>query len=118
MYGGSYDQRPGVPVDAVLLGAAMHLDTGPLAAGKLVYSRGCVLLGWSFRERAGTPALAQADLLDGGSAGGELVVPFSIAASGTQEAPASWPGIQVKSGLYLNVIAGTLGGVLFIVPEQ
>lgn len=73
-----------------------------------------VLMGWSLRESAGTPAVATAYIRDGTSATAPIVAVIEFAAnvSGTE-----WfgpQGIRINTGVYLDMVAGELEGAIFL----
>lgn len=87
--------------------------TGDLA----LLSQRVTLLGWSLMEDAGSPALASAYLRDGGSAGAAIVAAIKMPLSGTSQV---WfgdidnGGINLKNGLFLDMVAGSISGAIYI----
>lgn len=78
------------------------------------YTGSGVLYGFSFRESAGTPAAAGFALRDGTSASADFICAINFAAD---EATIVWlgpQGIPFNTGIYLDVQAGELEGVLYI----
>lgn len=79
-----------------------------------VYVGSGVLLGFSFRESAGTPAAASFVLRDGTSASGDMIIALNFA---SDEATLAWlgpQGINFTAGLYLDIQAGELEGAVYI----
>lgn len=72
------------------------------------------LLGFAYRERAGTPAAAAFRIVHGATvAGGTTLVPVEVAAN---ESGVVWfgePGLAAANGLSIAVEAGTLDVELF-----
>lgn len=75
------------------------------------------LMGWSLMEDAGTPALASLYLRDGTSASGAIVAAIKMAASGSNN---NWlgdidnGGVTLKNGLFLDMIAGSVSGAIYL----
>lgn len=76
-----------------------------------------VLLGWSLYEDAAAPALASAIIRDGTSTAGAIVGAVKMPASGSSQ---QWfgdidnGGIVLSNGLFLDMIAGSLTGAIYI----
>lgn len=81
-----------------------------------VETRSVRLMGYSFKESTGA-ATAQIAILDGGSVAGSPVVFIDLIAN---ESTRDWfgpGGILIKSGLFLQVIAGSVTGVIWEVDQ-
>lgn len=95
---------------ALLLIPPRPLPTGTINASKSLLNMACILTGFSFREAAGTPALAQLELFDGADNTGGLVSAIAIAASGSVQVGQGIEGVICQQGLFLSMIAGTVRG--------
>lgn len=78
-----------------------------------VFSRPCVVTGCSFRESASTPAAATIILRNGTSASAPIVATIEIPADGSM-ADNYEPGIYCHDGLYVDRVAGTTEGVVYV----
>ena len=79
-----------------------------------VYTGSGTLMGFALRESAGTAAAAGAVLRDGTSASADMIAPVNLAAD---ESAREWygpQGIPFNTGVYLDMQAGELEGVLYI----
>ncbi len=69
------------------------------------------LAGFSVRESAGTPDAAVVNLRHGSATGQVL---FALELAGNESAGIDFPGhISAPSGVYVQVVSGTVDGVLF-----
>lgn len=69
------------------------------------------LAGFSIKEAAGTPAAATVNLRDS-AVGGQILVSLELA--GDESAVANFEKlIPVDTGVYVEVVAGTISGVLY-----
>lgn len=68
--------------------------------------------GWSFLETTGA-ATATLELLDGDGNSGTTVAVISLAAGGSMSFHAPGRGIEVRSGLWLNAVAGSVRGSIW-----
>ncbi|MGH7748059.1 MAG: hypothetical protein ACREQ5_25370, partial [Candidatus Dormibacteria bacterium] len=76
------------------------------ASGRVVW--------WAWRETTGA-APATFRLWDGSNNGGQLLVPFSLSANGSTR---DYPGLHslpYSIGLYLEVLTGTVEGVVMVI---
>lgn len=80
-----------------------------ITASQPLFARECRLYGWSFVEDTDTDP-ASIELIDGGNANGALVVPITLSAGQSTRDWLGKPGLEVRSGLYLNVISGSVSG--------
>lgn len=81
-------------------------------------SAGLRLLGAAWRESAGSPAVASFDIVHGATgAGGTMLVPVELAASGSASAWFGPNGVACPNGLSINWIAGAVDIVLFYVTD-
>jgi len=71
----------------------------------------CLLVGWSFQETAG--AAARAQVLNGQDAKGSFAGFVSLAANGAVTDQASDEGVLCQGGVFLNVTAGSVQGVIY-----
>lgn len=83
-----------------------------LAADKILWPRGGVLLGWSIREPAGSAAVLE--LHDGGDATGELMGAIPLAASGGSTIWFGPQGVPIRTSVFGHVVSGQVTGVLWI----
>jgi hypothetical protein len=88
----------------------------PVSAGAAIIVGGPVQLwGWALRESTGA-APAAVDLFSGTNTTGLLVAPINLLANeSTREGPWTVP-IQCN-GLAMNVRAGAVTGVVYVVPQ-
>lgn len=101
---------------------AFPLSFGPLGVGQAQLITGAgVWCGESIEETTGA-ASARAVLLDQDGAGaGVTLGPFTLGASGSRNDPPNGNGVWFTRGLRLNVTAGSVAGVLYVVlvtPDQ
>lgn len=80
---------------------------------QIVTGRG-ELVGWNIWESAGSPAAAQVRFHDGTTTGGALVGGAKMAASETTEGPNYDEGIRFTTGLFMEVVAGNVEGIVLI----
>lgn len=76
------------------------------------FSGACILAGIAFRETAG--AAAQFELFDGTSSGGVEALPVFLAANGIYQLQMGRDGPLFRSGIFLNVTAGSVRGCLWV----
>lgn len=69
--------------------------------------------GWSFLETTGA-AVALIELWDGGASGGETVATIALAAGASADRPCPGLGILIRSGLTVNVLAGSVRGSVWV----
>ena len=74
----------------------------------------CTLMGWSIHESAGSAAVASLILRDGTSASGAIVAVLELAADGDDHVWFGPDGIRVNGGLYVDRVAGSTEGAVFI----
>jgi len=77
------------------------------------YTGQCRLLGWSFREDAGTPAVATVRLFDGLDNTGTLIAAIELAESGSDHEWYGPQGVWVKVGVFVEKVAGTSEGSVY-----
>lgn len=89
------------------------LPFGPFGAGVQVVAVGDWLLaGWSVLETTGL-AVAAAELYDGSTAGGLLVGVVQVPSGQASSAFFGGHLLHIGNGLAVNVLSGTLKGVLY-----
>lgn len=72
------------------------------------------LMGYSVRESAGTPAAAEANIVEGSTgSGGDNVNHIELSGDGSDHAWFGPDGIEMQSGISVNVVSGTIDLVLF-----
>lgn len=74
-----------------------------------------LLRGWSFGETTGSAAGA-ANLYDGASASGVLVASVFLLQGTSTTSRGSDAGIIVRTGLFLDMLAGNLSGAVYYTP--
>ena len=72
------------------------------------------LSGWSIWESAGSPAAAQVRFRDGTTSGGTIIGGTRLVASGSDGGPNMDEGIRFTTGIYMEVVAGSVEGVVYI----
>jgi hypothetical protein len=111
--------RPPSP-DAGDTGSGEIVNVGALSisASRPLFNRNGRLISLTVAESTGAAA-ARVALLDGADTGGELLVPVSVISGGTQTVNLGERGIPVRSGLFLQVIAGSVSiGAFIRVPDD
>lgn len=78
-----------------------------------LYVGAAVLAGWSWVETTGLNN-ATVNLLDGPA--GPLIVPVTLAPNESTRDPLPFPGIYVRTGLYVQVTLGSVAGSLWFAP--
>lgn len=91
----------------------ISLPIAATGAGGSLTQRPCRLYGWSFVETTGAAAAAF-DLIDGGSAAGAEISPFTLTAGQSTRDWLGQPGLLIQSGLSLAVTAGTVRGAVWV----
>lgn len=95
-----------------MAGEAIPLAVANTSSSGAIGSAGrAQLRGYSLKEAAGTPAAARCNIRDGN--GGPILASINFAASGSAT---QWfdGGIRVNNQLYLQVLAGTVEGVIYV----
>lgn len=94
-------------------------DAAPVVASRQVIGGAvCTLAGWSVRETTGAAA-ASFNLYNGSGVGGELLGVGQVAAGLADTEIFESPGIYVETGkIYLDVVAGSILGVLYVRMED
>lgn len=96
---------------AVVLQGAEVRSVPATTTGRRISTSAGRLMGWALRETAGAPATVY--LRDGRDAGGEIVVPLQLAANeSTRDYFAG--GLSLVDSLYLDVVAGSVEGAVFV----
>lgn len=98
----------------------LEVATVPLSAvsaSRLLFGRGCWLMGWSLIEPTGAAA-ASALFYEGSGTNGSVVGGFSIA-QGTDSNQGFGPfGIVCDGGLFLDVLAGEVTGSVTVIASR
>lgn len=71
------------------------------------------LYGWSVREAAGSPAVATVIVHAGTDASGPAIGEIELAANGASTEWFGPQGVQMRDGIFVEVVAGTVEGVVF-----
>jgi hypothetical protein len=74
---------------------------------------GFLIGGWSLIETTGA-ASATLELIDGDANGGTSIAVISLAAGACQCFPAPGRGLEVRSGLWLSAVAGSVRGSIWV----
>ena len=84
-----------------------------VTADTQLFTRQCYLRGWSIRENTGSAA-AKLEFYDGLDANGTLLGALCLAQGTSDQANWSGGGIRCRIGLFVNVIAGSVRGAVFV----
>lgn len=95
-------------------GRVQDFDLGVRAASVLVSGYGCDLHGWAIAESTGA-AVAKVRIRDGRDVGGAVVAPITLVASGSSAVWFGENGVACESGVFLEVVAGSVEAVLYLV---
>jgi hypothetical protein len=93
--------------------AIQDYDLGTVAASRLVAGFRTMLHGWAICEATGA-AVAKVRIHDGGNAGGAVVAPIALAASGTSFVFMPGEGIDMGAGVFLELVSGSVEATLYI----
>lgn len=93
----------------ISVGANQAVSVPVTAANTLISSSPCVLLGWSLAEATGA-AVASVEFVTGGNPVGES----RLAAGASDTHSIAGGGIYIRSGLTMNVLAGSVKGAVYI----
>jgi hypothetical protein len=88
----------------------------PVASGLLDNTAGRLTF-WSFTETTGA-ATAEIRLFDGSSAGGASIADITLAAGQSTRDWLGHDGLPYETGLFLQVVSGTVNGQVFSIPEN
>lgn len=99
-----------------LPGARPQPITAITSAGTVV-SGASLLRGWSLKESTGS-ATAACDIYDGDGTNGLLVATITLRTNESTREVIPGGGIEIRTGLYYVVVAGTIKGSLWAVPGQ
>lgn len=75
------------------------------------------LIGWSLRETTGSAA-ASVDIYDGNTNEGTKVASMAMASGGDDHIYMGPFGIPVRTGLYLDVVSGSVAGAVWVRIEE
>ncbi len=96
--------------------ASIDVNNGVIADVEpaVAAATGLVLLGYSCREVAGTPAAAAFNIIHGATvAGGVKTVVVELAANGSETVWFGPDGIAVDSGISIDIVAGAVDVEIF-----
>lgn len=82
------------------------------AASVTLWSTSAIFRGVAIRENAGSPALARFNLKDG--INGPVIFSANLALSTSVFAFMQDGGVRLNTGLYLEMLAGTIEGVWYL----
>lgn len=94
--------------DAIAVPFASRSSSLLIASG---YGR---LSGWSIWESAGSPAAAQVRFRDGTTVAGTFIGGAKLAASGTDPGMNMDEGVRFTTGVFMEVVSGSVEGVVYI----
>ena len=112
------DGLPAVSPPPALAVNAIALDIGFLSGNRLLYGRGCVVVGYSVREASGTPAQCNVEIRDGGNSAAPMVFAWNMPASTDKQLWIGLPGIYIARSLYGHQITGACVGAIHIIPND
>lgn len=87
----------------------------PAASRLLLRGRG-LLKGYAVRESSAT-ATARLTIRDGSSASGRIIVPLTLQINESVRDWFSEEGIAFEQGIFFELVAGTIEGSVFVIPE-
>jgi hypothetical protein len=90
-----------------------HAITFPATGSQKVLGPGSLLMGWALLETGGV-AGATVEVWDGQDATGQLLVPITLLAGQSTRDWLAGDGVLSQSGLFLNVVSGTVRGVVWV----
>lgn len=93
------------PVQAISFAAA--------TSGQLILNRECRLYGWAFLETSGNAA-AQLEVFDGTTVNSQSIAPIALLAGQSSRDIWGKPGIEIRTGLFVNISAGSVRGSLYV----
>lgn len=106
-------------VDVTAGGAAAFSEVYPISVPQLaapgtqnLYQGRARLCGWSLVEPVGTAA-ATVELYDGMDTGSQLLAVINLPAGGAAPSGMSHDGIEVREGMFLSVVTGSVRGVVW-----
>jgi hypothetical protein len=100
-----------------LLPPAQPIGIPTTTADVTIIGGALLLRGWAWIETTGTAA-ATFDLVDGLDENGQLVVPFSLTAGQSTRDPLIGSGIEIKNGLFLEMLTGSIRGSVWVTPAD
>lgn len=77
------------------------------------FGRGGRLYGWAFQETTGA-APATFELFDGTGSGGQSILPATLTVNQSFRDIWGKPGIEIRTGLFMNVTAGSVRGSVYV----
>lgn len=99
---------------ALVLPVARYVHVGAGNTSIAVEGAGIALTGWSVRETTGA-ATADVDIVDGGSAAGDIVASINLNAGQTvRDTVGAYP-VRLASGLFLRINSGTVDATFWVV---
>lgn len=94
-------------------GRVQEFPLGVIAASVAVFGFGAQLHGWCIAESTGA-AGARVRLRDGRGVEGAVLAPVSVPANGTSALWLGEDGVAAETGLYLEVMAGSVEVTLYV----
>jgi hypothetical protein len=105
------DVGPGPAARDTILGTGANrirpVTLRAMTASAALIGMGGRLMGWALRESTGA-SFAAIEFYDGASTGGTLIAPINIGQGGFLTFYYGDLGIDVESGIYVNVVAGSM----------
>lgn len=105
-----FNYDPEVPVWYVPVQALSFPAQG---GGSILITGDLLLAGWSLYETTGA-AVATVDLYDGGDATGQFIARVNLNPGQCVQEALPVPGVYLTRGLFVNVIAGSVAGAVWV----
>lgn len=100
----------GMIAASVDVNSGIAADVEPAVAAQT----GLALCGFSYRESAGTPAVAAFNIVNGATvAGGTHVAVAEVAANGSDTIWLGDSGVDCANGISIDIVAGTVDVILY-----
>lgn len=96
---------------------ASTIPTAAVAVSGQMLNGAALIFGWSFRETTNA-AIATVELYDGTSTGGALITSITLAINESTRDLMGGNGLEILTGIYLNVVAGSVKGAVWAVPAD
>lgn len=112
---GQATMAPVLEIDLPAPGPARSLPVkSGQASGQLIGPR-AIVWGWNFTETTGA-AVAAVRLWSGGGTGGTLLLSLKLASGASATQWTTGPGVLADGGVYLEVVAGSVEGAVYVHP--
>jgi hypothetical protein len=113
---------PGTPGNQTLLNGAfdglglLAIEPQTASATGQVVAGECLFVGFSFAETT-SAASATVDVFDGSNTGGQKIIRVTLDPGQSRSDDLPRPGVHCEVGLFVNVVAGTIDGEVWVVPS-